>query len=96
MQYLEDTDGHCYASNRDEVPLNPFLPRPQTAALVDNIGIVLPLEVSQTRQEVSHCTYIRSLPHVVAALLVLDDLVLLGFTTTEGHSTGLSRANRLA
>ena len=50
MQYLEDTDGHCYASNRDEVPLNPFLPRPQTAALVDNIGIVLPLEVSQTRQ----------------------------------------------
>ena len=48
--YLEDTDGHCYASNRDEVPLNPFLPRPQTAALVDNIGIVLPLEVSQTRQ----------------------------------------------
>ena len=50
MQYLEDTDGHCYPSNRDEVPLNPFLPRPQTAALVDNIGIVLPLEVSQTRQ----------------------------------------------
>ena len=48
-RYLEDTDSHCYASNRDEVPLNPLLPRPQTASLVDNIGIVLPLEVSQTR-----------------------------------------------
>ena len=48
-RYLEDTDCHCYASNRDEVPLNPLLPRPQTASLVDNIGIVLPLEVSQTR-----------------------------------------------
>ena len=41
-------------------------------------------------------THIGSLPHVVAALLVLDDLVLFGLTAAEGNSTGLSGPDSLA
>ena len=48
-RYLEDTDSHSNTSNRDEIPLDPLLPCPEAASLVDNIGIVLPLEVSETR-----------------------------------------------
>ena len=41
-------------------------------------------------------TYIGGFPDVVSALLVLDELVVLGLAAAEGHAAGLPRAHRLA
>ena len=41
-------------------------------------------------------TYIGAFPHVVATLLVFDDLVLLGFAATERNTAGLPGADCLA